>query len=98
MEGIEISYASPFMIRPNGRVRQRHTPGKYLFNLLARVGGEIRLGDQTDDPMAFVVPRKDQGKCQQIEHQKNRQENSSQWRSEERRVGKEGRKRRTKAG
>src|SRR5206468_6727520 len=79
VEGIEVSYASSLMIRPNGRVRQRHASGKYLFNLLARIGGEIRLGDQTDDPMAFVVPRKGRGKCQQIEHEKRREESSCQW-------------------
>src|SRR6266542_290068 len=79
MEGIEISYASPLMIRPNGRVRQRHAPGKYLFNLVARVGGEIRMGDQTHDPMAFVVPGKSRRKGQQIEHEKRREESSYQW-------------------
>ena len=64
MEGIEISYASPLMIRPNGCLRQRHAPGKDLFDFLARFGGEIRLGDQADDPMAFVEPGKSQRNCQ----------------------------------
>ena len=67
------------MIRPNGRVRQRRAPEKQLFNLLARVGGEIRLGDQTHDPMAFIEPGKSRRKCQQIEHEKRREESSYQW-------------------
>jgi hypothetical protein len=67
MERIEISYASPLMIRPNGRIRQGHVPGKDLFNFLARFGGEICLGDQTHNPMAFVEPRKRRRKRQQIE-------------------------------
>ena len=68
MEGIEISNASPLMIRPNGRVRQGRVLGKNLFNCLARFGGEIGLGDQTHDPMAFIVPSKRCRNSQQIEH------------------------------
>src|SRR6266576_342718 len=81
MERIEISHASPLMIRPNGRVRQRHVPGKYFFDLLARIGGEIGLGDQTGDPMAFVEPGKSRRNCQQIEDEIRREESSCQWSS-----------------
>ena len=58
MKGIEISNASPLMIRPNSRVRQGRVPGKDLFNCLARFRGEIGLGDQTHDPMAFIDQEK----------------------------------------
>ena len=77
MERIEISYASPLMIRPDGGLRQGHVPGKYFFDFLARFGSEIRLGDQTDDPVAFVEPRKSRRGCQQKD-EKRREESSCQ--------------------
>ena len=78
VEGIEISYASPLVIWPNGCLRQRHASGKDLFDFLARLRGEIRLSDQTDDAMAFVEPRKSRRKCQQMKDEKCREESSSQ--------------------
>ena len=69
MERIKVSYASPLVIGPNGRVGQGHVPGKDRFNSLARFGSEIGLGDQSDDPMAFVEPSKRRRNCQQIEQQ-----------------------------
>jgi len=46
------------VIRPNGGIRQGQTPEKDLFDLFARFGGKMGLGDYADDPMAFVEPRK----------------------------------------
>jgi hypothetical protein len=59
------------MIRPNRRVRQGCVPAKNLVNFLACFGGEIRLSDQSDDPMAFVQPSEGRRSCQQIEQQKS---------------------------
>jgi hypothetical protein len=71
MERIEISYASSFVIRPNGCVRQGHVGAKDLFDSVTRFGGDISLRNQSDDPMAFVEPSKGGRSCQQIEQQKN---------------------------
>ena len=79
MERVEIPDTSPFMIGPDRSVRQRHVARKYLCDLLACLRGEIRLGNQTDDSMAFVEPGEGRRNSQQIECEKCREESSYQW-------------------
>jgi hypothetical protein len=78
VEEIEIAYASPLMVRPNGCVRQGYASWKYPFDLIARVVGEMSLGDQTDDPVAFVEPGDSRRNCEQVEEQKRREERECQ--------------------
>ena len=82
VQGIEVPYAAPFVVRPDCRVRDGRAARKDFFYFAARRRGEILPGDPADDAMAFVEPGESRGCGEDGDGEKRRETCRSQDNSE----------------